>query len=118
MLVGRFPANNCWRTVILMVMNPDPFREKGATEENAGNTSLRGQLPHRNEDPLIKSHDSDFPERGENPEHTGEPELASLYLRDEPETEKEDPEGAEQDQDPGHRQKQNQSGEKEDPLAA
>ncbi len=99
-------------------MSADSFREKGATEENASTTSLRAQLPHRNQDPLIKSNDSDFPEPGENPEHSGEPELASLYMRDEPATDEEDPEGAEQDQDPGHRQKQNQGDEKDDPLAA
>ncbi len=102
----------------------DAFRSKGAVEQDAphqdGNESFRGQLPHRNQDPLIKSHDSDFPERGENPEHTGEPELANLYMQDEPQkqSDEEDPEGAEQNQDPGHRQKQNQADEKEDPLAA
>ncbi len=97
----------------------DPFRGKGAVEHAQElNTYFRGQLGHRNQDPLIKASDSDFPERGENPEHTGEPELASLYLRDEPESDQEDPEGAEQDPDPGQRQKQNQGDQEEDPLAA
>jgi hypothetical protein len=49
---------------------------KGAVEEDKakqkGNTSIAGQLGHRNQDPLIKSSDSDFPEPGENPEHSGE----------------------------------------------
>jgi len=37
-------------------------------------TSMAGQLGHRDEDPLIKSSDTDFPEPGETPEHSGEPE--------------------------------------------
>jgi len=56
----------------------DQDRFKGAVEQDApgqdGNTSLDGQLGHRNQDPLIKSNDTDFPEPGENPEHSGEPE--------------------------------------------
>lgn len=51
---------------------------KGAVESDSpsapGNNSIRGQLGHRTEDPLIKSSDSDFPEPGENPEHSGESE--------------------------------------------
>jgi hypothetical protein len=35
---------------------------------------MRGQLGHRDQDPLLKSADTDFPEPGENPEHSGEPE--------------------------------------------
>lgn len=49
---------------------------KGAVEsdrDHRGNTSLQGQLGHRDEDPLLKSADSDFPEPGGNPEHSGEP---------------------------------------------
>jgi len=38
------------------------------------NTSLSGQLGHRTNDELVKSSDTDFPELGENPEHSGEPE--------------------------------------------
>ena len=57
---------------------PDPDRSKGAVEQDKpgepGNTSLNGQLGHRNKGPLVDSADSDFPEPGENPEHTGEPE--------------------------------------------
>ena len=56
----------------------DPDRSKGAVEQDKpgepGNTSLNGQLGHRNKGPLVDSADSDFPEPGENPEHTGEPE--------------------------------------------
>ena len=55
---------------------------------------MDGQLPHRPEDARIKGRDTDFPEPGENPEHSG------------------------QDMDPGMRQKQNQGDKKDDPLAA
>ncbi len=55
----------------------------------------------------MKANDSDFPEPGENPEHSGE-------LFDRPRS----PERDVVDQDPGHRQKRNQSGSKDDPLAA
>jgi hypothetical protein len=50
---------------------------KGAIEEDPQDHSMvsqKGQLSHRNPDPLIKAADSDFPEPGENPEHSGEPE--------------------------------------------
>jgi hypothetical protein len=44
------------------------------TDKDKTNTSLGGQLGHRTEDPMVKSSDSDFPEPGGNPEHSGEPE--------------------------------------------
>jgi hypothetical protein len=51
---------------------------KGAVEQDSPteptNTSLQGQLGHRDQDPRLKGADTDFPEPGENPEHTGEPE--------------------------------------------
>ena len=57
----------------------DPDASKGAVEQNAPdqptNTSMEGQLPHRTSNTLIKSNDTDYPEPGENPEHSGEPEL-------------------------------------------
>ncbi|MFL6439043.1 MAG: hypothetical protein ACJ71Q_15810 [Terriglobales bacterium] len=72
--------------------------KKGAVEtdkpQQHSQTSMEGQLPHRTEDSLIKGRDTDFPEPGENPEHSG------------------------QDMDPGHRQKSNQNDRKDDPLAA
>jgi len=50
---------------------------KGAVERDGPgeetNVSTSGQLGHRNQDPLMDSSDSDFPEPGENEEHTGEP---------------------------------------------
>ncbi len=87
---------------------------KGAVEqdnpEQPTNLNFQGQLGHRDQDPMLKSSDTDFPEPGPNEEHTGEPKIT-------PEGEI-SPEGAEQDQDPGHRQKRNQGEEKDDPLAA
>ena len=48
---------------------------KGAVEQEDrnqfGNTSLRGQLGHRDQHPMLKRADTDFPEPGENPEHSG-----------------------------------------------
>ncbi|MBS1852559.1 MAG: hypothetical protein JST79_16770 [Acidobacteria bacterium] len=53
----------------------DQDRAKGAVEPDDrsqdGNNSLRGQLGHRDQDPRIKAYDTDFPEPGENPEHSG-----------------------------------------------
>lgn len=49
---------------------------KGAIEDEEPGTpsqrSLNGQLSHREKDPMIKDADSDFPEPGNNPEHSGE----------------------------------------------
>lgn len=56
----------------------DQDRMKGAVEqedrEQRGNTSMQGQLGHRDQDPMLKDADSDFPEPGESPEHSGEAE--------------------------------------------
>jgi hypothetical protein len=56
----------------------DQDRGKGAVEQDkpeatAGNTSMPGQLGHRDQDPLLKSSDTDFPEPDQGPEHSGEP---------------------------------------------
>jgi len=55
----------------------DPDRAKGATEgeehDHDGNLPLTEQLGHRDQDPLIKQADTDFPEPDAGPEHTGEP---------------------------------------------
>jgi hypothetical protein len=55
---------------------------KGAVEQDAPgqktNVSTTGQLPHRNENPLVKASDTDYPEPGENEEHSGEPEDGGL----------------------------------------
>lgn len=54
----------------------DQDAQKGASEEehgkSDGNLGLEKQLGHRDQDPLIKDADSDFPEPGLNPEHSGE----------------------------------------------
>ena len=54
----------------------DQDRGKGAVEQDRpkqeGNTSMQGQIGHRDQDPLLKSSDSDFPEPGGSPEHSGE----------------------------------------------
>lgn len=56
--------------------HPDPYCHEGAVEQDmpgqSGNTSLQGQMGHRKKDPELDSLDSDFPEPGENPEHSGE----------------------------------------------
>jgi hypothetical protein len=68
-----------------MDQHRDQDRLKGALEqddqEQKTNTSMRGQLGHRDQDPLIKQFDTDFPEPGENPEHSGEPQ--SVTAKDE-----------------------------------
>jgi len=60
-------------------LKDDPDRGKGALEpdepEQEGNNSLRGQLPHRNPDPIAEGADTDFPEPGQNPEHSFEKEI-------------------------------------------
>ena len=61
-----------------MAVTKDQDRSKGAVEQEekgpSDNTSMQGQLGHRDQDPLLKSADTDFPEPGGNPEHSGEPE--------------------------------------------
>jgi hypothetical protein len=56
----------------------DQDKGKGATEiENhqpAAENGLQKQIGHRDQDPMLKDADTDFPEPGENPEHSGEPE--------------------------------------------
>jgi hypothetical protein len=53
---------------------------KGAVEadtpEEKGNSSLTGQLGHRDQNPLIKSNDTDFPEPDAKEEHSGEKKSA------------------------------------------
>jgi hypothetical protein len=60
-----------------MKTSKDQDAGKGAVEQDAPgqptNTSMQGQLGHRTEDPLVKDNDSDFPEAGNNEEHSGEP---------------------------------------------
>ena len=79
----------------------DEDEQKGAVEqdrrEQQTNVSRTGQ----------NRANTDFPEPGENEEHTGEPHETGV-----------NPEGLTQDQNPGFRQKENQDKTKGDPLAA
>jgi hypothetical protein len=53
---------------------------KGATETedtSPSNARMQGQLGHRDQNPMLKDSDSDFPEPGNSPEHTGEPQRKS-----------------------------------------
>ena len=54
----------------------DQDSAKGATEVDdhatPGDIGMQEQLGHRDQDPMLKDADSDFPEPGQNPEHTGE----------------------------------------------
>ena len=58
------------------ISDNDPDRAKGATEaeehDHDGNLGLSEQLGHRDQDSRIKGADSDFPEPGGSPEHSGE----------------------------------------------
>ncbi|MGB8772231.1 MAG: hypothetical protein WCC92_21665 [Candidatus Korobacteraceae bacterium] len=64
----------------------DEDEGKGAVEQDRrgqeSNTSLAGQIGHRDQDALLKSSDSDFPEPGQNEEHTGEPHARNQLNRD------------------------------------
>jgi hypothetical protein len=59
----------------------DQDTSKGAGETDnhkiPGNIGLQEQLGHRDQDPMLKDADSDFPEPGLSPEHTGEPQRKS-----------------------------------------
>jgi hypothetical protein len=58
------------------ISDNDPDRAKGATEgeqhNHDGNAGLEEQLGHRDQDPMLKDADTDFPEPGNNAEHSGE----------------------------------------------
>lgn len=62
------------------ISDNDPDKGKGAVEpeehDHKQNEGLASQLGHRDQDPLLKDGDSDFPEPGESPEHSGEPSRA------------------------------------------
>jgi len=96
----------------------DQDATKGVVEQDQpkqkNQVSLTGQSGHRDPDPLLKASDSDFPEPGQNEEHTGEPRGNNQLENDT----SVNPEGLTQDQDPGFRQKENQNKTKDDPLAA
>ncbi len=60
-------------------VDQDAMKGAKETEDHRvrGNIGLQGQLGHRDQDSMLKDADSDFPEPGQNPEHSGEPELKS-----------------------------------------
>jgi hypothetical protein len=61
----------------MMHSTRDQDAMKGAKEtddrQSESNVGFQEQLGHRDQDPMLKGADTDFPEPGENPEHTGEP---------------------------------------------
>jgi len=63
----------------------DPDRAKGATEpeehRHDGNHVLSDQLGHRDQDPRIKGADTDFPEPGGGPEHSGEGGNSEAFMK-------------------------------------
>jgi hypothetical protein len=56
--------------------HPDSDSHKGAVEsdrrESPNDESMAGQLGHRDQDGWLKESDSDFPEPGATPEHSGQ----------------------------------------------
>jgi hypothetical protein len=58
--------------------HPDSDLHKGAVEEETstpstnGRPNLQDQIGHRDQDELLKDADTDFPEPGSSPEHSGE----------------------------------------------
>ena len=64
-----------------MTSKNDQDTRKGAVEDDSpetarkrppSQTSLSGQLGHRDQDELLKDNDTDFPEPGAREEHSGE----------------------------------------------
>jgi hypothetical protein len=57
------------------VQREDPYLHEGAVEQDApnqsSNNSLTGQIGHRNKPADLDTLDTDFPEPGQNPEHSG-----------------------------------------------
>ena len=132
--------------------NKDNDLKKGAMEDETRDekamTSMAGQLGHRDQDPLLKSNDTDFPEPGESPEHQGQikernrkdqdtrfaggrdPERRGVGAEQKPSVEGGGAEGGPDqpsrepeikepvNQEPGESQKKNQGGKKDDDLAA
>jgi hypothetical protein len=51
--------------------HPDSDIEKGAVESDRPQSSMSGQLGHRDSDAMIKESDTDFPEPDAPAEHSG-----------------------------------------------
>lgn len=90
---------------------------KGAVEQDSPgqktNVSRTGEEGHRDQDPPLKSSDSDYPEPGQNEEHSGEPRGKNALDSDTAGCSGK----AGQDSSPGFVQKENQNKSKDDPLA-
>jgi len=99
------------------IQSRDEDAAKGAVEQDRRdqptNVSMTGQSGHRDQNPLIKSSDSDFPEAGQNEEHSGEPQ-GHNQLADDSGC---NSEGRMPDHDPRFRHKENQNKSKDDPPA-
>ena len=99
------------------VPTPDADDHKGAVEQDSrdqeSNTTLNGQMQHRNPSPLANSLDTDFPEPGGSPEHSGQHDGDDQTKR-----ERAIPEAEQQKQDAGQGQKHKQGDKKDDPQAA
>lgn len=61
--------------------HPDSDEHKGAVEDDLPHPhgerpephgSLSGQIGHRDKDPLVEGEDTDYPEPGFSPEHSGQ----------------------------------------------
>jgi hypothetical protein len=61
---------------VTKISDNDPDRAKGATDgdehHHDGNIGLSEQIGHRDQDTMLKDADTDFPEPGASPEHSGE----------------------------------------------
>jgi len=111
-------------------LSNDDDAGKGAVEqdrpEQETNVNFDAQMTHRTENKLVKDNDTDFPEPGENVEHSGElmtnnnepVQQDREQSKDDQRKKQINPEGLQQDQDPGERQKENQNQKKDDDLAA
>ena len=119
-LAGNVPTG--LRLPTFQMTSDNDFNSKGAVEQDRPgqktNTSLTGQIGHRNKGPILDTHDTDFPEPGQSPEHTGEPmEREQNNERERLERDADQVQDAD-DQEPGQRQRRNQNDQKDDPLAA
>ena len=105
-------------------MSKDPDAKKGAVAqdrpEQKSNTSLAGQNPHGDQGKVLQGQDSDFPEPGENEEHSMEGKTQKSRFGGDPAQNAEGDlaEGDLNDQSQGERQKRNQNDRREDPLAS
>ena len=100
-------------------MSKDPDAKKGAVAQDRpgqkSNESMAGQYPHGDQGKILQGQDSDFPEPGENEEHSMEGKTQKSRFGGDP---AENVERSSKEQSPGERQKRNQNDRREDPLAS